>query len=102
MTPKEIIDKLNKERPFPPSFSKKPVLYRSKLIEYEKKFGSVNRSKIEDLFNKGLVRTVSVDSVAIDCLRLNEERFMALMEMDAPSTWITKWFELWPKGIKSG
>lgn len=38
-TPSEIIEKINKERPLKGSKNSKAILYRSKLNEYEKKFG---------------------------------------------------------------
>jgi len=69
---------------------------------YYKTFGTIDRGLIDILFDRKILRSVSINSYSIDNLRINEENFLKLLKIEPVSSWMEKWFNLWPKGIKSG
>lgn len=81
------------------------ALYTGEEVEMRKyvdTFGAISRYKIEPLIERKLIRSVSTSSLAYSNLRLDEKNYLELLGKKPISAWMHDWFNLWPKGIKSG
>jgi len=71
------------------------------LINYYGSFGPIGIHKLEYLIERKLIRSVS-NSFSLSNLRLNEEIFLQILKREPIAKWISEWYDIWPKGVKSG
>lgn len=72
------------------------------LLDYESAFGHFPSKDLDDLVYRRILNRVVLDGYTSSSFSLNEEYFQTILYEQTISDWIQKWFDLWPKGVKSG